>query len=147
MSSDKNSQQSKREPAPAPTAIMARLPTTHTSIHSVQSTRIIQDGSSSISIHSTPSVDVTSTDDDEEIMDIQTSIEQVAASQNSPQTTRTTRAGFNSISDTLGNLRSRLHQAHQERQRSSNSGTNTLIYSDYRTDCTWLMLLTLRVPP
>mmetsp|Transcript_4030 Transcript_4030/g.9096 ORF Transcript_4030/g.9096 Transcript_4030/m.9096 type:complete len:1153 (-) Transcript_4030:125-3583(-) len=57
---------------------------------------------------------------DEDILSIQSSIEQVAASQDRPQTTRT-RAGFNSISDALGNLRSRLHQAHQQppRQRSS----------------------------
>mmetsp|Transcript_16532 Transcript_16532/g.34920 ORF Transcript_16532/g.34920 Transcript_16532/m.34920 type:complete len:1375 (-) Transcript_16532:78-4202(-) len=124
-----NSQQSESESVPP--APGGSNTTTYTSIHSVQSTRITQSGNS-ISVHSSHSIEVISTDDDEEIMAIQTSIEQVADSQNSPQTTRT-RAGFNSISDALGNLRTRLqqaHQAHQQRasaRRSSNNPRGSML--------------------
>lgn len=110
-------------PAPAPASDQGNAGRTiRTSIHSFHSTtRIIHSGSS-LSIHSAStrsSVDIVSAGPpDEDILSIQASIEQVAATQSNPFATRT-RAGFNSISDALGNLRSRLHQAHHERQRSS----------------------------
>jgi hypothetical protein len=126
-------------PAPAPreaASASARTLRTHTSmsIHSVHSTtRIIHSGSS-LSIHSTSthsSVEIIGTGatppPDEEILSIQTSLEQVAASQSNPHATRT-RAGFNSISDALGNLRVRLHQAaashHEIRRHSSSSSSH-----------------------
>ncbi len=66
---------------------------------------------------------------DEDILSIQTSIEQVAALQSNPYATRT-RAGFNSISDALGNLRVRLHQvaAHHEVRRPSSPHCSSWIH-------------------
>ena len=101
-------------------------PRTISSIHSFHSTtQVIQSGNG-VSVHSThshSSVELISAPD-EDILSIQTSIEQVAvASQRSPRTPIVgARASFNSISDALGNLRSRLQQAHhQQRERSSSS--------------------------
>ena len=106
----------------------------HTSIHRVHSTtRIIHSGSS-LSIHSTSthsSVEIIGlgTPPDEDILSIQTSLEQIAASQSNPYATRT-RAGFNSISDALGNLRVRLHQAaaHHEVRRPSSPHRSSWIH-------------------
>ena len=82
-----------------------------------------------MSVHSTheSSIEVTSTTsggDDEDILSIENTLEQVAATQNNTSTTRT-RAGFNSISDALGNLRSRLHH-HTSRSSSSNRRSGIL---------------------
>jgi len=64
---------------------------------------------------------------DEDILSIQTSLEQVAASQSNPYASRT-RAGFNSISDALGSLRLRLHQAHHEVRRHPSANRSSWIH-------------------
>jgi hypothetical protein len=97
------------------------------SIHSFHSTtEVIQNGNV-ISVHSTHSSVSLGAPVDADILSIQTSIEQVAsASQRSPNSSGVgARASFNSISDALGNLRSRLHQAHnQQHDRSTNRSSN-----------------------
>jgi hypothetical protein len=122
-------------PAPAPSPVSApggdAVRTMRTSFHSVQSTtRIIHSGSS-LSIHSTSthsSVEIIGvTPPDEEILSIQTSLEQVAASQSNPYASRT-RAGFNSISDALGSLRLRLHHAHHEVRRYPSANRSSWIH-------------------
>jgi len=101
------------------------------STHSTtKTTTIIHKGSSTMSVHSTheSSIEVTSTTssggDDEDILSIENTLEQLSATQNETSTTRT-RAGFNSISDALGNLRSRLHH-HTSRSSSSNRRSGIL---------------------
>jgi hypothetical protein len=143
MTSENSSAQQPRnddnEPAPAP-APHDDAPTadgnsgnhvrttlrTLSSIHSFHSTTQIIRSGGGVSFHSThSSVELEIADaPDEDILSIQTSIEQVAvASQGSPHTPPVgARASFNSISDALGNLRSRLQQAHhQQRERPSSS--------------------------
>ena len=138
MSNESSAQQprndNERASAPrddAPTADGSRgncdlriTPRTISSIHSFHSTtQIIQSGNGVVSVHSThshSSVELISAPD-EDILSIQTSVEQLAvASQRSPIVGA--RASFNSISDALGNLRSRLQRAHhQQRERSSSN--------------------------
>lgn len=104
--------------------------TSSMSINTTKTTTTIHKGSSTMSVHSThaSSIEVTSTTsggDDEDILSIENTLEQVvAASQNNTSTPRT-RAGFNSISDALGNLRSRLHN-HTSRSSSSNRRSGIL---------------------
>ena len=94
---------------------------------SVQSTH-----SSSVSIHSTTQTTTTTTtvaaaDSAEDILSIENTLEQVAAaaaSQNHTATTANTartRAGFNSISDAIGNLRTRLNRHTSSSSSSSNN--------------------------
>ena len=93
---------------------------------SVQSTH-----SSSVSIHSTTQTTTTTTtvaaaDSAEDILSIENTLEQVAAaaSQNNTATTANTartRAGFNSISDAIGNLRTRLNRHTSSSSSSSNN--------------------------
>ncbi|KAL7544039.1 hypothetical protein ACHAXR_013506 [Thalassiosira sp. AJA248-18] len=131
MSSDENSQQptNGREPASAPAPPAGGAPNassahTRVVVHSVHSsTQVINNDGSSISVQSTHSSSVEITTPDEDIMAIESSIEQVAAAQNSPQITR---SRFNSISDALGNLRSRLHE-HQHRRSANNRSHGTWI--------------------
>ena len=99
------------------------------STSTTKTTTIIHKGSSTMSVHSTheSSIEVTSTTtsggDDEDILSIENTLEQVAVTQNETSTTRS-RAGFNSISDALGNLRSRLH--HHTSRSSSNRQSGIL---------------------
>ena len=111
-----------------------RTPITHrTSSISIQSTttRIVNTGNN-MSVHSTHnSVEITSNmssvDGDEDILSIEQTLEQVAASQSNNNRETRTRAGFNSISDALGNLRSRLHRHASSSGQSTSNGRRSVL--------------------
>ena len=110
-----------------------RTPITHrTSSISIQSTttRIVNTGDSVHSTHN--SVEITSNmsssaDGDEDILSIEQTLEQVAASQSNNNRDTRTRAGFNSISDALGNLRSRLHRHASSSGQSTSNGRRSVL--------------------
>ena len=105
--------------------------TTRRVVHTSSTMSVQSTHSSSVSIHSTAQTTTTTTtvaaaDSTEDILSIENTLEQVAAaaSQNNTATTANTartRAGFNSISDAIGNLRTRLNR----HTSSSSSSSNT----------------------
>ena len=105
--------------------------TTRRVVHTSSTMSVQSTHSSSVSIHSTTQTTTTTTtvaaaDSAEDILSIENTLEQVAAaaSQNNTATTANTartRAGFNSISDAIGNLRTRLNRHTSSSSSSSNN--------------------------